>query len=154
MIVTVLLESLIMITLKTSKLTTIKRTMLLMLGSRLRQVRILLSLFPIKILLKQCKRLFQWRHKETINIVQTCVKNRCCIKRKQQESWYLTSTLFKLKNCSSGYVHSYWRYEKKDESVFLLMRYISVTSNDMPGIDIFEHEGFIVLVKGVAISCM
>ena len=44
---------------KTNKLKfTMTRMMLLMLSSHLRQVGILLNLFPIKILLKQCKRLF------------------------------------------------------------------------------------------------
>ena len=40
------------------KFTTMMQTTLLMLSVHLRQVGILLNLFPIKILLKQCKRLF------------------------------------------------------------------------------------------------
>ena len=40
------------------KFTMMTRTTLLMLSGHLRQVGILLNLFPIKILLKQCKRLF------------------------------------------------------------------------------------------------
>ena len=52
---------------------------LLMLNSRLRQAGILLDLFPIKALLRQCKRLFQQRHKETISIVKTSERNGCCM---------------------------------------------------------------------------
>ena len=71
-----------MITLKTNKLKLAMMmtwTTLLKFSGNLWQAGILLNLFPIKILLKQCKRLFQQRHKETIRIVKTCERNGCLL---------------------------------------------------------------------------
>ena len=63
-----------MITMKTSKLkfTTMTRTTLLTLSGHLRQAGILLNLFPIKILLKQCKRLFSPLKTQRDNTVKYC----------------------------------------------------------------------------------
>ena len=81
---------------KTNKLkfTTMTRTTLLMLSGHLRQVGILLNLFPIKILLKQCKSLFsplkaqrQYRevlHNETI--LKYCANVFHCLR-----AWGLSS---------------------------------------------------------------
>ena len=59
---------------KTDKLKfpTMTRTTLLMLSSHLRQAGILLNLFPIKILLKQCKRLFSPLKAQRDNTVKYC----------------------------------------------------------------------------------
>ena len=59
---------------KTNKLkfTTMTLTMLLMLSGHLRQVGILLNLFPIKILLKQCKSLFSPLKAQRDNTVKYC----------------------------------------------------------------------------------
>ena len=58
---------------KTSKLkfTTMMQTMLLMLSGHLRQAGILLNLFPIKILLKQCKRLLKAQRDNTMKYCAT-----------------------------------------------------------------------------------
>ena len=58
---------------KTNKLkfTTMTRTTLLISG-HLRQAGILLNLFPIKILLKQCKRLFSPLKAQKDNTVKYC----------------------------------------------------------------------------------
>ena len=48
------------------------RTTLLMLSGHLRQAVILLKLFPIKILLKQCKRLFSPLKAQRDNTVKYC----------------------------------------------------------------------------------
>ena len=63
-----------MIPMKTSKLkfTTVTRTTLLMLSGHPRQAGILLHLFPIKILLKQCKRLFNPLKAQRDNTVKYC----------------------------------------------------------------------------------
>ena len=64
---------------KTNKMefTTIMRTTLLMLISgHLRQVGILLNLFPIKILLKQCKRLFSPLKVQRDNSVKYCTTRK------------------------------------------------------------------------------
>ena len=59
---------------KTNKLkfTTMMQMTLLMLSGHLRQVGILLNLFPIKILLKQCKRLFSPLKAQRDNTVKYC----------------------------------------------------------------------------------
>ena len=59
---------------KTNKLKfiTMTRTTLLMLSGHLRQVGILLNLFPIKILLKQYKRLFSPLKAQRDNAVKYC----------------------------------------------------------------------------------
>ena len=59
---------------KTNKLkfTTMTQTTLLMLSDHLRQAGILLNLFPIKILLKQCKRLFSPLKAQRDNTVKYC----------------------------------------------------------------------------------
>ena len=64
---------------KTNKLkfTTMTRTTLLMLSGHLRQAGILLNLFPIKILLKQCKRLFSPLKAQRDNTVKYCATRFC-----------------------------------------------------------------------------
>ena len=71
-----------MIATKTSKLTftTMTRTTLLMLSDHLRQAGILLNLFPIKILLKQCKTLFSPLKAQRDNTVKPVLRNETMLK--------------------------------------------------------------------------
>ena len=67
---------------KTSKLkfAMTKRTTLLMLSGHLRQAGILLNLFPIKIILKQCKRLFIPLKAQRDYTVKYCMRNETILK--------------------------------------------------------------------------
>ena len=67
---------------KTNKLkfTTMTRMTLLMLSGHLRQAGILLNLFPIKILLKQCKRLFSPLKAQRDNTVKYCATRYLILK--------------------------------------------------------------------------
>ena len=71
-----------MITMRTSKLkfATMTRTTLLMLSGHLRQAGILLNLFPIKIILKQRKRLFIPLKAQRDNTVKYCMRSKTILK--------------------------------------------------------------------------